>query len=127
MDKRIKGMNRKELLELLVAQMEENEVLQQRLDQAEAELENRRITLENCGSIAEAALVLNGVFRDAENAIQQYRESAQADARKKADAILAEAEEYSRTIREEADRYLGKVLKDSRCAGEEGEGVSADL
>lgn len=68
-------MKRSELLEMLIAQIEENQRLQKTLDVAKAELEKRHIILENAGSIAEAALKLNGVFEAAQNAAQQYIES----------------------------------------------------
>ena len=73
--KELKRMNRAELLELLIAQMEENERLEARLDEAEAQLQNRQLVMDHAGSIAEAALALNGVFEAAEAAAQQYLES----------------------------------------------------
>lgn len=106
----LKGMSRRELLELLVAQMEENETLRRRLEEAEAELAQRRIVTDEAGSIAEAALRLNGVFAAAEEAAQQYRESVEAAARERAEAIMAEAEEYRRAARAAASQY--KSAKD---------------
>ncbi|MDD5938633.1 MAG: hypothetical protein PUC36_06445 [Clostridiales bacterium] len=49
---------------MLISLAEENERLRNRLEQAKARFEDRRrIPVDKAGSIAEAALVLNGVFR----------------------------------------------------------------
>lgn len=73
--KELKRMTRGDLLEMLIAQMEENESLRSRLEKAEKELENRHINIGKAGSIAEAALLLNGVFEAAEAAAAQYLDS----------------------------------------------------
>lgn len=74
-DKELRRMSRSELLEMLIEQMEENERLKQSLAQAQAELLDRRITIDRTGSIAEAALALNGVFEAADKAARQYLEN----------------------------------------------------
>jgi len=74
-DKELRRMSRSELLELLVFQMEENEKLKKQLDKANRKLQSRSIMIEESGSIAEAALKLNGVFEAAEAAAQQYLEN----------------------------------------------------
>lgn len=43
--------------------------LQARLDEAEAQLKDREITIEKSGSIADAAMQLSGVFQAAQAAI----------------------------------------------------------
>ena len=62
-DNELKKLNRTELLELLVEQSKRIDELQSRLDEAEAKLAERQILLDKAGSIAEASLRLNGVFR----------------------------------------------------------------
>lgn len=74
-DRELRRLSRSELLEMLIAQMEENESLRHSLEQAQAELKNRRIMVEQAGSIAEAALQLNGVFEAAQKAADQYLEN----------------------------------------------------
>ena len=68
-------MSRKELLELLIEQMEENERLQAQLNEAIENVNRRRIILENAGSIAEASLALNKVFEAADAAAKEYLEN----------------------------------------------------
>lgn len=74
-DKELKRLNRAQLLELLIMQIEENEKLKEELESARAELSRREISINNAGSIAQAALVLNKVFEAADMAAQQYLES----------------------------------------------------
>lgn len=71
-EKDLRHLSRAELLEMLLAQTEENEELRQRLDDAERRLEDRRIAVERAGSLAEAALQLNHVFEAADEAARQY-------------------------------------------------------
>ena len=54
-EKDIKKLGRTDLLELLIAQSEENERLKNRLAQVEKELSERKFIFEECGSIAEAS------------------------------------------------------------------------
>lgn len=77
-DKELRRLSRRELLEMLLAESKENQRLRTQLEQAQAELNSRRILLEQSGSIAEAALRLNGIFEAADRAAQQYLESIRA-------------------------------------------------
>ena len=71
-EKELKRLNRRELLEMLIFQIKKNDRLQKRLDEALEELENRRIAIEESGTLAEAALKVNGVFEAAQKAADQY-------------------------------------------------------
>lgn len=122
-DKELRRLSRSELLEMLIAQTEENSQLKIRLEQAEAQLRDRRIEIDKAGSLAEAALSLNGVFQAAEAAAQQYLEniqriSSQQDAisrvikeqsEKEAAQIRQEAEAYSQKVHADADAYWKQV------------------
>ena len=81
-DKELKRLSRAELLELLLTQMEENEKLRKQLRKAQAALRDRRIEIENAGSMAEAALRLTCIFEDAGRAARLYLENIQRMARK---------------------------------------------
>lgn len=85
-DKELKHLSRAELLEMLLAQTEENEQLRKQLKQAQAALDDRRIQIEECGTMAEAALKLNGVFDAVDKAVKQYLENVQRKARESRDA-----------------------------------------
>lgn len=71
-DKELKKLKREDLLELLLAQSRENEELKKELETTKAELAQRRLVMENAGSIAEAALQLSGIFETAQKAADMY-------------------------------------------------------
>lgn len=74
-DKELKKLSRAKLLEMLIAQSKEVDSLKAQLKEANEKLEDRQIRIENSGSIAEAALQLNGLFEAAQNAAEQYLEN----------------------------------------------------
>lgn len=74
-EKELRRLSRRELLEMLLAQTEENQRLKQQLEQARQALADRTITIEKAGTMAEAALQLNGVFEAADKAVRQYVEN----------------------------------------------------
>lgn len=74
-DKELKSLNRTELLEMLLAATRENQLLQDQVDELHNQLESRNIAIDEAGSIAEAALKLNGVFEAAEASAEQYMEN----------------------------------------------------
>lgn len=74
-DKELQKLSRIDLLELLLEKSKENEKLQEELEQVKAKLAEREIKIEKAGSIAEAALALNGVFEAAQAAADQYLEN----------------------------------------------------
>lgn len=74
-EKQLKKLTRAELLELLIEQTKKNTALEKELAECKAELESREIKIENSGSIAEAALQLNGLFETAQTAADQYLEN----------------------------------------------------
>ena len=74
-DKELRKLKRTDLLEFLIEQSKEVESLKKRIEELEAELADRRLLIYKSGSIAEAALKLNGVFEAAEAAAQEYLEN----------------------------------------------------
>ena len=73
--KEMKRLSRSELLEMLIAQMEENNELRLQLDLANAKLQSREIAFQRAGTLAEAALAVNGVLEAADRAAEQYLEN----------------------------------------------------
>ncbi len=74
-DKEMRKLSRADLLELLIEQSQEVQQLRTWLKQAEEQLASRHLDICDAGSIAEAALRVNGVFEAAEAAAQQYLEN----------------------------------------------------
>ena len=115
-DKQLRKLSRTELLELLLEQTQEVERLQNLCDRAIKQLENRRLVLDETGSIAMASLQLNGVFESAQKAADQYLynvqqmteekqrrlEQMEARTREKCDQMLEDARQEAARIREEA-------------------------
>lgn len=101
-EKELRHLSREELLELLLVQTRETEKLEKQLEKAEAELAERKINIETSGSLAEASMRINGVFKAAENAAKQYLEnivSMENETREKCRKILEDAEYEAQRIR----------------------------
>ena len=96
-EKDLKKLNRYQLLELLILQTERADKLQAKLDVAEQQLTKQVLQISSLGSIAEASMQLSGIFQAAQETADMYLEAA----RKKADAIIAEAEEKAWQIKGE--------------------------
>lgn len=124
-EKDLKKLSRIELLELLIEQTEENQLLAEQINTLRAQLENRRITIEESGSIAEASLKLNGVFEAAQAAADEYlenvrRSQAQSEtlvaraeelAREKVTQMISEADERCRKMEDEAARRCDAMTR----------------
>ena len=100
----------------MIEQKKELEALKLELEEARKALQNREIMLNEAGSIAIAALQINGIFEAAQAAGQQYLENIQklnerqaaiwakrdADSKAEADRLLKETAERCRELEEEA-------------------------
>ena len=100
----LKKLSRTELLEMLLQQVEENEQLRAELEQVNARLEERALVMERSGSMAEAAMRLNGVFDQAQRAADDYLEGIRL--------ANAEPEAYARTVREQAQKEADAIIAD---------------
>ena len=73
--KELKRLNRRDLLEVLLDLSKENDQLRKEVEELQKKIEDRSIEIEKCGSMAEAALQLNGVFQATQSACEQYIEN----------------------------------------------------
>ena len=117
-EKELRKLNRAELLELLLELSRENEALQAQLKQTEAALSDRRLQMEEAGSIAEAALRLSGIFEAAQKAADQYLSSvSERTARQEEICIRMEAEtkrkcdEMVERARLDSQRYWDEISR----------------
>ena len=131
-DQELKKLRRSDLLELLIAQEKENEQLRSQIAQLKQRLEDRTIALEQAGSIAEASLQINGVFRAAQDAAAQYLDNIQRlsgqqeeicrrleeESRQAADQRMAETEEACRRMEEETRRKCQDQLSSAQSAAD---------
>ena len=106
-DQELRKLSRKDLLELLILQSREQEALRAQLETAKAQLRDRRLQVDRIGSLAEAALQVNGVFEAAQAAAQQYLDNIR-ERSENVEALCAQREEESRrrcqAMEEEARR-----------------------
>lgn len=111
-DQEFRRLTREDLIEIIYEQQKRLEQAEQENERLQQALSAREMKLQNAGSIAEAALALNGVFEAAQAAADDYvaqvraaNEQTQtlcdrlvADARRKADAIVAQAQKQADEI-----------------------------
>lgn len=94
----LRRLRRQDLLEMLLDLTKENEQLQKINQQLEQSLQDRTISLQEIGSVAEAALQLNGIFQVAQSAADQYLFNVQMrcqqmeeDTKRKCEEMLGKA------------------------------------
>ena len=81
-------------------------------------LEDREVTLSSCGTLAEAALKLNGIFEDADRAAEQYLESLR-DREAEADSIIEDANRRADEIVHSAEISAGEILAKADAAAQD--------
>lgn len=119
--KDLKRLRRSDLLEMLLDLTRENDALREEVQVLREQLESRKIAIRNSGSLAEAAMQLNGIFEAAQAACQQYTENIrdrsenvelyckqmEEQTRKRCEKMIAEAKAEARRYAQEA-QYSGK-------------------
>lgn len=70
--KELKSLSRSDLLEMLIMQTERVERMEKDLEEAKRRAESREIIVANAGTLAEAAMQINEVFKAADQAAAQY-------------------------------------------------------
>lgn len=90
-EKELRKLNRYELLEMLLAQGKKVERLERELAEANEKLNERQRIVASSGTMAEAALRLNGVFEAADRAAEEYLDNA----RREAEQIIRGAKEQA--------------------------------
>lgn len=81
-DAELKKLKRSELLQMLLEQSKTVESLKAELEEKNRLLKERSIKIAESGSIAEAALKLNDVFKAAQKAADQYLHNIEIVAKK---------------------------------------------
>lgn len=71
-DREFRRLSRAELIEIIYELQRQNQQMERQLYEAQCLLNERTLRLSNAGSIAQAALALNGVFEAAQAAADQY-------------------------------------------------------
>lgn len=114
-DKKLKRLNRGELLELLLTQTQEVDRLQEQLRQVEAELTERNLKVEIAGDLAHAVLAVNNVVGAAQLAAQQYLDNIaamEAAAKEKCEQLIRDAMAEAELIRRNAETAAQRKKSD---------------
>lgn len=91
--KELRKLKKNDMIDRLMEQEAVIEKLQLRVEELEAECRDRSIKIEQAGSLAEAALQVNGVIEAAQKAASQYLENIESlNERTSANCILQEEE-----------------------------------
>ena len=115
-EKELRKLNRTELLEMLIAQSKRFSRVEE-LSAAQKELERRKIAITTSGSLAEAALKLNGIFEAAAQYLDSLREQESnaehiiAEAEAKAHEIINAVEVQRQAILADADREAKRRIE----------------
>ena len=86
-EQKLRKLSRMELLEMLLEQSKEVERLRQENQRLAEQLENRRIMIDEAGSIAEAAMELNQIFETAQKTADQYLQNVRQLCEEKAGKV----------------------------------------
>ena len=100
-DKEFQRLSRARLIEIIYQLQLNQEKLTEENQQLKAALEDKRLRMEEAGNIAEAALIMNDVFRNAQNAAEHYLAeilSIHAETEERRQKILADAEAEAQAI-----------------------------
>lgn len=114
-EQELRKLRRVDLLEILLDLSKENEVLRSQLDKARAQLASRTIAIEKSGSLAEAALRINGVFEAAQAACEQYTLNLQqrvAEQERACQEMEQKNQQALRDTQEECDRMLRQAQEE---------------
>lgn len=126
-NKDLKKLKRADLLEILLQQNREIEQLQLELKTVKEQLSSRKIAIAESGSIAEASLMLNGVFEAAQASCQQYIENVkrrseeqesicaemERETKEKCDRMIFDAQQQANAHWEQANQKIQKLLQES--------------
>ena len=123
-DREFRRLTREDLLDIIYELQQKTQRLEQENETIRKQLSDRTVKLENAGSIAEAALALNGVFEAAQAAADQYLaqvHAANEQSQQLADRIVADAQRKATAIVQQAQQLLVLVR---RLGGELGHGAA---
>lgn len=116
-DRELRKLPRRDLLELLVQQTEDNEELQSRLDVLNVQLQSRNLNISKAGSLAEAVVQINDMYRIADAVAKQFLDNVrnlvdrqeevcaamEQECQEKCEAKISETEQRCEEKRREGD------------------------
>ena len=122
-DKELKRLSRRELVDIIYELQKKDAERENEIERLQAALAQKELAVSEAGSIAEAALKVNGVFEAAQAAANQYLLSiraANADvtekietARKQSDELLRQANQRADNIISEAEAKANAIISNA--------------
>lgn len=116
-DKEFRRLRRIELIDIIYKLQNNEEQLQAEIASLKQQMANRELKLSKVGSIAEAAMSLNGVFEAAQAAADQYITEVQklhADTENQTAQMLSDAKAQAAEIVLAAERQRDAMLTDAK-------------
>lgn len=110
--KELKKLNRKQLLEILLAQVNRIEQLESELSKMQKELNSKKIAIKESGSLAEATLKLSGLFEAADKTCQDYLANVSKNAKVMERKTIKECKDLRARMLEETEQKC--FLKESK-------------
>ena len=119
-EKEFRKLGRSELVEIIYQLQKERESLQMELKTVKEQLATKELKISKAGSIAEAVVGLNDIFKIAQDTADQYLKQIKAandetemkcinmlkDAQSKSEEMLKNAQEQSSSILEQTDKDI---------------------
>lgn len=122
-DKELKRLSRRELVDIIYELQKKDAERENEIERLQSALSKKELAVSEAGSIAEAALKVNGVFEAAQAAANQYLLSiraANADvtekietARKQSDELLRQANQRADNIISEAEAKANAIISNA--------------
>ena len=122
-DRELRKLSRADLIAMMLELAKENQKLKEELDAAKENLESRRIAIEKAGSLADAAMHLNGVFEAAEDACTQYARNLQ----ERSSRIQEYCTRMEQQTRQKCNRMLLEAQKEADAYWEFVRGKAREL
>lgn len=120
--KSLKKLNRRELLEVMVQISEQNETLEQENEVLKSQLNDRKLSAKEVGTLAHAALDANGYFLSADKAAKQYLENVvrlEEETKLRCSRLLEETLEECIRLRAQAGVAQDQLVPSEWAAGPE--------
>lgn len=118
-DKEFRRLTREELVEIIYELQKAQEQLRAENEELKKQLADKELKMESAGSIAEAALALNGVFEAAQEAADQYLSQVRAvneRTQSVCDRVIANAQRRAAEIVKQAQNEAAQVKEEALCA-----------
>lgn len=129
-DKELRRLTKGDLIEIIYKMKKTEEELRVKLEASDARLRERNLKIEKAGSIAEAAISVNGVFEAAQKAADDYLQqvyATNAEIETRCARMLAETEAECRKREQETEEIINSKWAMFEKKAQEYIGVHAEL